>query len=183
MKRITLKSLLALTFFSLTSCGGSSSSSASKDSTNTESGFQFSASAGVKMDINTGTKTKYSGFDIGEVYVVDGEDKELTSNEVALDTKFSIVYEEVKNYSLKDGKAFPGLSLQVTDADGGYILNESDLLSSYTDGFSEEDASVLRGSVTVGKPMISGSTYHCKMRVFDKNSKAEIVSELDFKVK
>jgi hypothetical protein len=185
MKRISItpNSLLALAFIFLTSCGGSSSSSESKDSTDTNSGFQFSASAGVKMDINTGTKTNYSGFAVDDIYIVDSEDKQLTSNEVALDTKFSIVYEGVKNYSLKDGKAFPGLSLQVTDAAGGYILNESDLLASYTDGFSAEDASVLRGSVTVGNPMISGSTYHCKIRVFDKNSKAEIVSELDFKVK
>ncbi len=173
MKKINI--LFACTLIAgLCACGGSSDS---------KSGFNLSASAGVKMDVNTGTKTNYSGFAVDDIYIVDTEDKELTSNEVALDTKFSIVYEGVKNYSLKDGKAFPGLSLQVTDEAGAYILNESDLLASYTDGFSAEDASVLRGSVTVGNPMISGSTYHCKIRVFDKNSKAEIVSELDFKVK
>ncbi|MBK8289680.1 MAG: hypothetical protein IPK96_00785 [Flammeovirgaceae bacterium] len=161
----------------LFACGGS------KDSKDTDSGFSFSASAGVKMDINTGTKTSYSGFAIDEIYIVDSEDKELSSNEVPIDTKFSIVYQGIENYTLKEGKAFPGLSLQVTDATGAYILNEADLLASYTDGFSEEDASVMRGSVTIGEPMVSGATYHCKMRVFDKNSDAEIISELDFKVK
>lgn len=154
-------------------CGGSSDSKA---------GFSLSASAGVKKDLNTGTKTTYKGFAVEEIFVVDSEDKELSSNEIPIDTKFSIVYQGIKNYTLKEGKAFPGLSLQVTDATGAYILNEADLLATYADGFSEEDASVMRGSVTIGEPMVSGETYHCKIRVFDKNSDAEIVSELDFKV-
>ena len=89
----------------------------------------------------------------------------------------------IENYTLKDGKAFPGLSLLVTDASGTDILNETDLFASYTEGVSPEDAAVLRGSVTVGNPMKSGETYHCKMRVFDKNSDAEITSELAFEVK
>jgi hypothetical protein len=173
MKKINV--LFACTLIAgLYACGGSSDS---------KSGFNLSASAGVKMDISTGTKTSYSGFAVDDIYVVDSEDKELASNEIPIDTKFSIVYQGIKNYTLKEGKAFPGLSLQVTDATGADILNEADLLASYTDGFSEADASVMRGSVTIGEPMVSGQTYHCKIRVFDKNSKAEIVSELDFKVK
>jgi hypothetical protein len=156
---------------------------APKDSKDTDSGFSFSASTGVKLDINTGTKSSYSGFSVDEIYLVDVNDKQLGSNEVALETKFSIVYEGVENYTLKDGKAFPGLSMVVTDAAGNFILNEADLFGGSTEGYSAEDASVLRGTVTVGDPMKSGETYHCKIRVFDKNSDAEIVSELDFTVK
>ena len=110
-------------------------------------------------------------------------DEQLGSNEIPLDSKFSIVYQGIENYTLKDGKAFPGLSMEVTDAAGNFVLNEANLFGSSTEGYSAEDASVLRGSVTVGNPMKSGETYHCKIRVFDKNSDAEIISELDFKVK
>ncbi|MEQ1584464.1 MAG: hypothetical protein ABL895_01185 [Cyclobacteriaceae bacterium] len=185
MKKINRLTYFLLSFCSvlLFACGGSKDSSDSGDSTDTDSGFNFSASAGVKLDVNTGTKTSYTGFSVDEIYVVDAEDKQLATNEIPLDTKFSIVYQGIENYTLKDGKAFPGLSLQVTDASGADILNEADLLASYTEGFSAEDASIMRGSVTVGTPMNSGETYHCKIRVFDKNSDAEIVSELDFKVK
>lgn len=168
----------------LFACGGSKdSTSDSGDSTNTDSGFHFSASAGVKLDANTGTKSSYSGFSVDEIYIVDAKDDQLSSNEVALDTKFSIVYQGIENYTLKDGKVFPGLSLQVTDSNGADVVSEADLLASYTEGVTESEASVLRGSVTVGEPMKSGETYHCKIRVFDKNSDAEITSELDFKVK
>jgi len=84
---------------------------------------------------------------------------------------------------MKDGKVFPGLSMEVTDATGNYVLNEADLFGTSLEGYSAEEASVLRGTVTVGTPMQSGETYHCKIRVFDKNGDAEIMSELDFKVK
>jgi hypothetical protein len=135
------------------------------------------------MDLSSGTKTSYSGFSVEEIYILDAEDKALSSNEIPLDSKFSIVYQGIGNYTLKDGKAFPGLSMQVSDVAGNFILNEVDLFGNSTEGYSVEDASILRSSVTVGTPMQSGETYHAKIRVFDKNSDAEIVSELDFKVK
>ncbi len=174
-KTHTMKTKISLFIF-LLACAACSNSG--KDS-----GFSVGFSKGVKMDLSTGAKTSYAGFDIEEVYLVDADDKQLGSNEVSLDTKFSIVFQGVKNYTLKDGKAFPGLSMVVTDEAGNFILNEADLFAASTEGYSAEDASVLRGSVTVGNPMTSGETYHCKIRVFDKNSDAEIVSELDFKVK
>jgi len=173
-KRFIVCILSVCCLFFLFSCGGSSDKGG---------GFNFSASTGVKMDLSTGTKTTYSGFSVKEIYIVDAEDKALGSNEIPLDTKFSIVYQGIENYTLKDGKAFPGLSMQVSDATGNFILNEADLFGNSTEGYSAEDASILRGSVTVGTPMQSGETYHCKIRVFDKNSDAEIVSELDFTVK
>lgn len=147
------------------------------------SGFSVGFSKGVKADLSTGAKTSYSGFAVENVYVVDAEDNQLADNEVPLDSKFSIVYEGIENYILKDGKAFPGLSIDVTDEAGNSILNEADLFSSYTEGFEPETAAVLRGTVIVGNPMQAGNTYLCKVRVFDKNSKAEIITEMDFKVK
>lgn len=143
-----------------------------------------SFSKGVKKDLVTGLSSSYNGFAIESISVVDADNKSLSRNEVAMDSKFSIVVEGIENYELKNEKAFPGLSLQVTDAEGKDVINESDLLASYTDGVSTTDASVLSGTVTVGNPMVSGQTYHCKIRIFDKNkSESEIISEMDFKVK
>jgi hypothetical protein len=164
--------ILAITLLLVTGC-----SNTGKD------GFSIGFSKGVKADLSTGAKTTYSGFAVENVYVVDAEDNQLSDNEVPLDSKFSIVYEGIENYSLKEGKAFPGLSLQVTDETGADVLNEADLFSSYTEGFEVETASVLRGTVTVGNPMQAGKTYQCKIRVFDKQSDAEIVTTLEFKVK
>lgn len=151
--------------------------------TGKDSGFSIGFSKGVKADLNTGAKTTYSGFAVENIYVVDAEDKQLNDNEVPLDSKFSIVFEGIENYIVKEGKVFPGLSIEVTDEAGTKILDEADLLNSYTDGFDPATASVLRGSVTVGNPMQVGQTYLCKIRVYDKNSEAEIITEMKFTVK
>ena len=63
--------LFTLCCLLLFSCGTSDSKTDSGDSTDTNSGFNFSASAGVKLDINTGTKTSYPGFSVDEIYIVD----------------------------------------------------------------------------------------------------------------
>lgn len=140
-------------------------------------------SKGIKKDLTTGLTTSYNGFAVEEILLVDSADQTLTSTQVPLDSRFSIVMQGIANYELKDAKAFPGLSMQVTDKQGNAIINEADLFGG-SEGYSEQDASVLRATVTVGSPMQSGETYHCKVRVFDKNkAESEIVCELDFSVK
>lgn len=156
---------------------GSGCSNSGKD------GFSIGFSKGVKADLMTGAKTSYNGFAVENVYVVDAEDNQLNDNKVPINSKFSIVFEGIENYTLKEGKAFPGLALEVTDEVGGFILDEADLLSNSTEGFDPETASVLRGTITVGEPMEIGKTYRCKVRVFDKNSEAEIVTTMKFEVK
>lgn len=156
---------------------GSACSNSGKD------GFSIGFSKGVKADMSTGAKTTYNGFAVENVYVVDAEDNQLNDNKVSLDSKFSVVFEGIENYTLKDGKAFPGLALEVTDEAGNFILNEADLFSKNTDGFEAETASVLRGTITVGEPMQAGKAYQCKIRVFDKNSESEIVTTMKFEVK
>lgn len=72
--------------------------------------------------------------------------------------------------------------LTVTDKDGKPVLDEQDLLVKQ-DGFPVTDASVLKGTVTVGNPMRSGETYHVKMRIWDKNKfENEITAEVDIDV-
>lgn len=48
-----------------------------------------------------------------------------------MNSKFSIVYDGVTNYQLKDGKVFPGLSLNISDESGLNVINEADLFASY----------------------------------------------------
>lgn len=146
-------------------------------------GFSIGFSKGVKADLMTGAKTSYNGFAVENVYVVDAEDNQLNDNKVSLDSKFSIVFEGIENYTLKEGKAFPGLAMEVTDEAGNFILNEADLFSDNAEGFEPETAGVLRGTVIVGEPMEAGKTYQCKIRVFDKNSESEIVTTMKFEVK
>ncbi|MFM8911835.1 MAG: hypothetical protein ACKOE6_02800 [Flammeovirgaceae bacterium] len=132
-------------------------------------------SKGIKKDLTTGLTTRYNGFAVEEIILVDSADQTLSSTQVPLDSRFSIVMQGIANYQEKEGKVFPGLSLTVTDGQGTAVIGEADLFAS-SEGYSADEASVLRATVTVGSPMQSGQTYHCKVRVFDKQkAESEIV--------
>lgn len=139
-------------------------------------------SVGKKSDFQTGLSVSHEGFSIEESYLVGSDNTRKADNKVPVNGTVAIVLEGVENYALKDGKAYPGLMLIVTDVEGNPVIDEKDLLADY-DGVSPSDASVLRGTITAGNPMVSGKTYHVKMRVWDKNKlENEIVAELDIAV-
>ena len=55
--------------------------------------------------------------------MVDGDDKKIDGEQVPLNSKFSIVIEGIKNYTLKEGKAFPKLSIMMT-GETGLVVGE-----------------------------------------------------------
>lgn len=144
------------------------------------SGCNFSA--GVNKDLNTGLYYSHNGFSVSGVYFVGPENTPLKSNKVAVGTTVAIVVEGIENYALKDEKAFPGLSLNVTDEQGNVAFNADDLFAD-GEGYSPVDAAILRGSLTVGEPMVAGKTYHMKLTAWDKNnSENTITAEIDIEV-
>jgi hypothetical protein len=165
-------------------CGSQSSEQATSDPEVSGDNTTITTDgSGAKFDNKTELETGFQGLTVGDVYIVDGSDKRISGNEIALNSTFSIIYEGVRNYTLKDGKAFPDLSIVVTDASQNPVISEQDLLASYAEGLSEEDASVLRASVTAGSPMKQGK-YMCSIQIVDKNNKdAAITSTWAFDVK
>lgn len=142
-----------------------------------------SFSAGTKKDLGTGLSISYNGFTVDEVLLVGPDNTAKSDNEVQLNTEVALVAQGLANYVLKDDKAFPGLMLSVTDKEGTAIINEEDLFAG-TEGYSATDASIIRGTVTVGDPMKAGETYHVKMHLWDKNKpENELTAEVDLVVK
>lgn len=132
---------------------------------------------GSKKDFLTGLSVTHDGFSIGESYLVGPDNTRKADNKVPLNSTVTMMVEGIENYEIKDGKAYPGLTLTVTDEAGNAVLNEHDLLADYA-GVPPSDAAILRGTVTVGHPMESGKTYHVIMRVWDKNKpENEIIAE------
>ncbi|HCR54062.1 MAG TPA: hypothetical protein DIW27_06575, partial [Cytophagales bacterium] len=142
-----------------------------------------SFSAGTHKDLGTGLSYNYNGFSVDEVLLADADNNVMSNNEVELNSEISIVVQGLSNYELKDDKAYPGLMMQVLDKQGVAIIDEADLFAG-SNGYSTSDASIVRGTVTVGDPMVSGQTYLMKIRVWDKNKpENELTAEVDFVVK
>ena len=177
-------SLLLVCMIILFGCGGSGSPGTASEPEISGDITSMSSSEGTAwFDNTTELQTAFSGFTVGNVSIVDDAGKKISGSQIGLNTKFSIVYEGVKNYTLKDGKAFPGLSILVSDPNQNPVINEADLLASYPDGVTEEAASVLRATITVGDPMKPGK-YTCSVQVVDKNNNnSSIISTWSFDVK
>jgi hypothetical protein len=187
MKKNTLMtaSLEVISMAVLVSCGGAGSASPSAaDPVVSENSTTIATKDGSAMlDHDTELSTAFAGLTVKQTYIVDGNDKKIAGSKVALNSNFSIVYEGVKNYTLKDGKAFPNLTIQVVDDNQQIVLSKSDLFAtSYPDGLSVSDASVLRATITAGDPIKPGK-YICSIQVIDKNNNNAVIhSTWDFEV-
>jgi hypothetical protein len=143
-----------------------------------------SFSAGTNKDFATGLSYSYNGFRVERVVLVGPDNTPMGSDEVVLNTQVAIVAEGIANYELKDGKAFPGMMMTVTDKAGVAVISEADLFAQGTEGYAATDAAILRGTITIGNPMVSGETYHAKIRIWDKvKPENELTAEVDLKVK
>ncbi len=142
-----------------------------------------SFSAGTNKNFSTGLSYTHNGFHVDNVLLVGPDNVAMSNNEVQLNTKVAISVEGLANYELKDGKAYPGFMLSVTDKNGASVIGEADLFAA-NEGYTPEDASVLRGTITVGDPMTSGQTYSVKIKVWDKNKpENELTASVDLVVK
>lgn len=139
-------------------------------------------SVGVKKEFATGLTYKYNGLEVKNVLLVGPDKNPMSDNKVQLNTQIGIVAVGVTHFTLKEGKAIPGMTLSVTDKNGLAVLQQDDLLPGM-EGYPPEAASQLLGSITVGKPMMSGETYHVKLHIWDKVKPAsELNVELDIVV-
>ncbi|MDJ1499449.1 hypothetical protein [Xanthocytophaga agilis] len=139
-------------------------------------------SKGAKKDLLTGLSFNYNGFIVQDMALVDPENNRMTDNKVKLNTEIAIVALGINNYGLRDGKAFPGMSLLVTDTKGTTVLKADDLFSG-DQGHPPADATELRGKITIAQPMAAGQTYHVKLRIWDKvKADNELNAETDLVV-
>jgi hypothetical protein len=136
-------------------------------------------SKGVKKDLTTGLSTSYNGFAIEDIYLT-VDDNKLSSNKIAMGKVVNIIADGVDNYTIKDGKVFPGCTIILTDKAGKEILKVEDAFADMSAGIDQAKASLLTATLNTGNPMIVGETYHLKTRFFDKqNKESEILSNVD----
>jgi hypothetical protein len=139
-------------------------------------------SKGAKKDFRTGLSYNYNGFGVQDVIMIDPSNRAMASNKVQLNTEVAISALGVSNYGLKEGKAFPGMMLLVTDPKGKPVIDVADLFAG-NQGYPPERATELRGTITVANPMAAGQTYHVKVHIWDKVTAGnEVNAETDLVV-
>lgn len=143
------------------------------------SACQFSV--GTKKDLKTGLSLSYNGFKADDAYLVDATGKRMENNKVPLNSNFSIVVTGVGNYTLKNGKAYPGCEITVKDKSGKVMGTLPDVMSEAAkNGLDPNGAVTLTATVSMSPPFKVGETYHVIARFFDKqNAKSKLTAEVD----
>ena len=137
-------------------------------------------SKGVKKDLNTGLSASYNGAALEDVFLADSSEQKLKSNKVKLGDKVMVLATGVENFTIEDGKVFPGCQIIVTDKNKNELLNLPDAFANRENGLAAEEAKNMKGIVYTGEPMAVGESYHLKVKFFDKkNPETVIIADVD----
>jgi len=137
-------------------------------------------SKGVKKDLATGLSASYNGFAVTDIFLADNSDNRLGSNKIPLGSEIKIIADGVGNYTVKEGKVYPGCSIWLTGQDGKELLFVPDAFADLKDGKAQHEAKALKALLTTGEPMVAGEIYHFKAVFFDKLKKENtITAEVD----
>jgi hypothetical protein len=131
--------------------------------------------------VNQGWLTyHYAHCTVRNVQLVDTRNKPFTSNIVQMESTFLIAATGVQNFTLTDGKAYPGCELSIKDQFDKTIAQVPDILESTAkDGISTPGPLDLAATITMSPPLKSGETYRITARFFDKKeTKREVVAEV-----
>lgn len=137
---------------------------------------------GVSKDLTSGLTYTYKGLGAEEVYLF-MNDAEFDGNEFPFGNKVYMQFSGVSGFKARDGKIFPGMSIQVKDATGATILDSADLFTEFEDaGIDQEMSKELHGNITIGEPMTEGSEYTWTVKIWDKNGEGTIDAVMKFVV-
>jgi len=145
-------------------------------------GCQFSTE--VKKDLKTGLTTSYNGFKVRDVFLSNFIAQRLPSNKIPLNSTFLIIATGVENYTLKNGRAYPGCEITIKDKTGKVMGHIDDAMADVKNGLMPETVTTLSARATLRQPpFVKGETYHVTVRFFDKqNSKNKINADIDIVV-
>ncbi len=138
---------------------------------------------GAKKDLLSGLKVTNSGLSYKEAFLYMDTVK-LTTSEFPIGKDVVMEVDGTEGFVEKDGKVYLGASLDIFDKDGKKVMDNPDLFANYdAEGLAKEQVAVLTLTLTVGSPLVSGSKYTWKSKIWDKNGKGVINAETEFTVK
>ncbi len=133
-------------------------------------------SKGIKKDFNTGLISTYTNLEPEKVFL-EMNNEVLNHTDIPLGESFLVINDNVKGFTVKDGKVSVGCQLEIVDSSGKALLSEPDLFAG-NDLFNEEDARRLRCTVNTGSPMKWEEKYKIKVRFWDKFGEGSIENNL-----
>jgi hypothetical protein len=140
-------------------------------------------SVGVKKDLGTGLKVSNTDLTFNETALIIDSVK-ISTNEFPMNKDIFYEISGLKGFKEKNGKVYIGASITVLDDQNKSVLDYADLFSKYDEeGLDAINVGHVTLKLKTGPPLLTGKKYIWKTRVWDKNSKGEVKSEMEFTVK
>lgn len=137
---------------------------------------------GVHKDLVTGLAYHYHGLGVEDI-VLTKDGQAYSENQFPIGSTVVMNFLGVNGFKEREGKVFPGLSVQVKDQKGTIVLQADDLFTEYSvAGLDATQANELSSNLTIGDPMQSGTQYTWHITIWDKQNDGLIEANMDFAV-
>ncbi|MBT8185435.1 MAG: hypothetical protein KJN76_11395 [Eudoraea sp.] len=133
----------------------------------------FESAMDLKVTPNKLIDIQNNSIAYDEIYLFSQErNKVLTTNEATFDENIYMVFEGLDGFKTEDGKAYLGLSLKATDAEGHPLLDEADLAGASAMEDTEIKKRISPNFIFTGSDI--KNPVSCEITIWDKNSEHSI---------
>ncbi len=133
----------------------------------------------VVRDEKIKVESKQLGFQ--EIYLFSQQrDLTITNGMAGFDENIYLLFEGLEGFALSNGQVALGLSLEVKDAEGNVILDESDLFGETRMSYEDVHAQVAPNFILTGSQI--ANPIHCTVRIWDKGSEAWISASCELTI-
>lgn len=95
----------------------------------------------------------------------------VDASEAMYGEKITLFYNDMRGFTLQDGKAHPNMDIYLIDKKGDTLLKQENLFEGVTDGYKEKDGKlILHSDVTFARPLLPNNTYRMHAHITDKNN-------------
>ncbi len=146
--------------------------------------FIFGCTVGV--DSNSSTRLRVTNIRLAyhELYLV-SDGKRLNTFRCSAGENVRLVITGLTGFESTSDRIFPGISVKVTDHLGKILVNKSDLFAE--PGSNGLPADSVRNHIEIRMPLdssfIQGCNYLCRIRIWDKAGRGELIAEHLFSLK
>jgi len=127
-------------------------------------------------------KVESKQLDFREIYLFSQQrDLTITNGMAGFNENIYLLFEGLEGFTVSNGQVALGLSLEVKDADGNKILDESDLFGEASMSYEDVHAQVAPNFILTGSQI--ANPIQCTIRIWDKESEAWISASTELTIK
>jgi hypothetical protein len=132
----------------------------------------------TRVNVNHTLTTTASGLTIDDVFI-STEEVQPEGNTFIYGQTFYTNFKGISGFEIEEGDYFPEMEVFVISKAGDTVLQNTSLMG----GLGQpEDVPVLHGSLILANPILSGTSYTAKYKLYDTKGTGAYFSEMDFEV-